>query len=368
MFFKYPVAACTDNWISSILLDVLHGALSALQQGEKPPAFLEAVPEEYLSEFSRGESFTELYNEFIARCRSLTNPERENVIESMIDQNNLPAVFSSGVRCSTVKGMSEDVHEAAKNLFKYAFRRLSALKTPGSTQAIRGNYHQQVYPSLGNGCCPFCGLEIVDAPDDDLADPDWDHYLPVSIYPFAGANLRNLTVMGTSCNRTYKGAMDILFNENNQRVDCLDPYGDEQISISLQGSSLLGGGGSGPSWCINFTPQDRTQNWRRIFNLDPRLRANVLDGQYQVWLERLIKHTKNRNGDVTSLQGAIDAVRSYRDECEDETLVAVSILKKKFFDLVEQELLDPSTGARTLNFLGALSANYPPPRIVEVEQ
>ncbi len=367
MFFKYPLTACADNWISSTLLDVLQTAISALQRGDEPPTFQQAVPEGYLPEFSRGDSFTELYDKFVACCRPLTNAEREIVIEAMIDQNNLPAVFSSGVRCSTVKGISENVHEAGKELFKYAFRRLSALRTPGSTQAIRSSYHQQVYPSLGNGCCPFCGLELVDAPDEDLADPDWDHYLPVSIYPFAGANLRNLTVMGTSCNRTYKGAMDVLYDENNQRVDCLDPYGDEPVSISLEGSSLLSAEGGGPSWSISISPANKAQNWRRVFNLDARLRANVLDGQYQIWLERLVKHAKKRGGEVTTLQGALAAVRSYRDECEDETLIAVSILKKQFLELVERELLDPNAGARALNFLNALSENYPPPIIVEAE-
>jgi hypothetical protein len=363
MFFNYPVAACNDNWISSTLLDVLHMAISALQLGEDPPLFLESVPEDYLSEFSRGDSFTELYDNFVAHCRPLTSAEREMVIEAMADQNNLPSVFSSDVRCLTVKDISENVHEAATDLFKYAFKRLSALKTPGSAQAIRTSYHQQVYPFLGNGCCPFCGLEIVDAPDEDLADPDWDHYLPVSIYPFAGANLRNLTVMGTSCNRTYKGSLDVLYDENNQRVDCLDPYGDELVDISLEGSLLLGAEGAGPSWNINIIPANKAQNWRRIFNLDARLRANVLDRQYSTWLERLIKHAKKRNGDVTNIHGALDAIRSYRDECEDETLIAISIAKKRFFDLVESQLLDPVSGARTLNFLNALSQNFPPPRM-----
>lgn len=358
MLFTYPIAATNENWVNSILLDIIRNAVEALQREQEPAEFQNAVPVEYRPDFTRGTTFRKFYVAFIDQCRPLTSGQLSLVLDALAQQNNFPAVFAADTPCSSLAATLPAVHEATKNLFKYAFERLSAFKTPGLVSTIRSGYYHLVHPHLINGCCPFCGLEIVDAPDPDLVDPDLDHYLAVSKYPFAGVNLRNLTAMGTTCNRSYKGAKDILCDEHSQKVDCIDPYGNEQVTVSLEGTTLLTHEGQGPAWALSFNPDAKSQNWRRVFNLETRMKANVLDKQYQPWLLRFIKYAQKHEVDISNKNGTLEALRIYRDDCEDETLAAVSILKKKFFDLVEIKIADPLEGDRVHNFIRAIQEAY----------
>jgi hypothetical protein len=356
MFFTYPIAATAENWISATLLDVLRIALEALQEGDEPPEFQISVPELYRLEFLRGRMFSDLYVAFVDVCRPLEEPQRNLVMAALAGQNQFPELFALDAPSASIAEILPTVHRATKNLFEYAFRKLSDLKTPGSNETVRAHYHQLVHAHIESGCCPFCGLEIMEAPDPDLVDPDLDHYLAVSKYPFAGANLRNLTAMGTTCNRSYKGARDILLDQLNQRVDCIDPYGNEHVTVSLDGTILLPGEGMGPAWAMNFDPDVMSRNWRRVFHLETRMKANVLDKQYQTWLKHCITYAQESNIDLTSRVGALQAVRRFKHTCKFETFPTIARLKTSFFELIEAELNDPQRGDRMHNLVIELQA------------
>ena len=82
--------------------------------------------------------------------------------------------------------------------------------------------------------CPFCALEYFDAPG--APREDLDHYLAVSRYPFAAANLRNLTPMGMKCNERHKGDGDILRDEAGNRRQSFDPYVERELQVSVLNS------------------------------------------------------------------------------------------------------------------------------------
>ncbi|GEO85789.1 MULTISPECIES: hypothetical protein [Alphaproteobacteria] len=351
MLATYPIAATEQNWISETLLSALRLVLETLQQGNAPPEFDAAISEEHRAVFMRGPKFQELYNAFVAKCGFLTPDQQSQVSTALIQQNNLPAVFTSTTPCCSIKDDFPEVHEAAKELFKHAFEKLSAWKTPGSELTIRATCHQVVDAHLSHGTCPFCGYEPIEAADPDLVNPDLDHYLAVSVYPFAGVNLRNLTAMGANCNRSYKGAQNILLNEHDERVDCLDPYGNEQVTLSLEGTTVLSGGGEGPTWVITFNPDNKSRNWRRIFQLEARLKSSVLEKQYKKWLEHCITYARANNIDVSTIDGVIEAVGRFKSTCAFETFPTIGRLKTSFFDLIEAELNDPARADRMHNFL-----------------
>lgn len=350
MFSTYPLAATADNWISNTLLEILRIALEALQAGVEPSHFHDLVPAQYQVEFARGRKFSGLYVSFVDQCRPLDAPQRDLIIGALANQNHFPGLFAVGTQSPGIAEALPAVHQAARNLFEYAFEKLSALRTPGTADTVRDNYHQLVHAHLDRGCCPFCGLELIDAPDPDLVRPDLDHYLAVSKYPFAGANLRNLTAMGTNCNRSYKGAADILLDELNQRADCMDPYGNEHVTLSLAGTVLLPGSGQGPAWVLSFNPDMKSRNWRRVFNVETRLRANVL-ARYQTWLGELNSYAQKRDFDLRTMNGALKAIRGFRDTCQYETLTAIARLKTNFFEMIEAELNDPESSDRMHNFI-----------------
>ncbi len=351
MLATYPIAATEQNWISVTLLNALRLALEALRQGNAPPEFTDAISEEYRAEFVRGPKFKELYDAFIGKCRGLTPGQCAQVVDALIEQNNLPAVFTSTTSCSSIRDALPEVQEAAKGLFKHAFEKLSTWKTPGSEQTIRAKYHQLVDAHLSHGGCPFCGYEPLEAADPDLVDPDLDHYLAVSRYPFAGVNLRNLTAMGANCNRSYKGAQDILLDVHNQRVDCFDPYGNEQVAVSLAGTTILSDAGEGPAWAITFDPDVKSRNWRRIFEIETRLRSSVLERHYKKWLGHCITYAQANGIDISTKDGALEAVGKFKCTCEFDSFPTIGRLKTSFFDLIEAALKDPVGGERMHNFL-----------------
>ncbi|MGR9371100.1 hypothetical protein [Rhizobium leguminosarum] len=351
MLATYPIAATEQNWISVTLLNALRLALESLIQGNAAPDFVDAISEEYRDAFVKGPKFQTLYEKFVAKCGILTSQQCAQILDALLDQNNFPAVFIATTTCSSIKDALPEVHEAAKDLFKHAFDKLSDWKSPGSEHTIRATYHQLVDAHLSHGSCPFCGYEPIEADDPDLADPDLDHYLAVSRYPFAGVNLRNLTAMGVNCNRSYKGAQDILLNEHNQRVDCFDPYGNEQVALSLSGTTILSGAGEGPAWTLTFDPDVKSQNWRRIFRLETRLKSSVLEKHYKTWLKQCISYAQKNNIDIRNMDGALEAVGKFKTTCEFETFPTIARLKTSFFDLIEAALNDPVGGERMHNFL-----------------
>ncbi|KHA73809.1 hypothetical protein [Pseudomonas sp. H26/SER47-MNA-CIBAN-0231] len=354
MLFTYPIAATANNWISTTLLSVLQTALEAFQQGNEPLVFHETIPDIYQEEFSRGRKFVELYNAFLDECRNLEAQQHDLILAALSGQNHFPGLYSINTTCPSIAETLPAVHKATRALFEYAFGKLSDLRTPGSTLTIRADYHKIVYSHLENGCCPFCGLELLEAPDPDLVDPDLDHYLAVSKYPFAGANLLNLTAMGTICNRSYKGANDILLDELDRKAECMDPYADEHVTISLNGTVLLPGDGRGPTWRLTFNPDAKSRNWQRVFKIEQRYRINILEKQYKTWLEQYIHYAYENDFDISDRDSAINAIRKFKKTCAFETLPAIARLKTDFFELVETELNHPLESDRMHNFIAAL--------------
>ena len=83
-----------------------------------------------------------------------------------------------------------------------------------------------------------------------------DHYMPVSLYPFAGADLRNLPPMCDACNSRFKGTADILYDNDGNRRRCFDPYAGPVYEVSLTDSALCdaetGCALREPIWNIQF--------------------------------------------------------------------------------------------------------------------
>ncbi|WP_417709067.1 hypothetical protein [Roseibium aggregatum] len=354
MLFNYPVDATNENWLSEVLIQILRDAIEAVRDDTEPSVFQDAIPVAYQAEIGRARKFPELYLAFVESIKELDDGDLGIVLDALDRQNSFPALFDVHTPCPNLNPILPRVHQVTRELFEYAFKKLSELRTPGAGETIRANYHVCVAGHLESGCCPFCGLEFLEAPDPDLVNPDLDHYLAVSKYPFAGANLRNLTAMGTVCNRSYKGAKDILLDEHDQKTDCIDPYGDETVTVSLTGTVLLPGAGEGPTWSLQFVPDVRSRNWRRVFKLETRLTSTVLEKQYQNWLKHCVDYASKKGIDVGDRRGALLAVREFKDTCAYADLPTIALLKTSFFEIIEKELNDPENADRVHNFIRAV--------------
>ena len=113
-----------------------------------------------------------------------------------------------------------------------------------------------------------------------------DHYVAISKYPFAGANLRNLVPMGGKCNQKFKKEEDILRRQDGMRRRAFDPYGSlPDVRVSLTGSTILGDGRGNPQWEISFLPDlEEVQTWVSVFELRERYERDVLTPHYRSWI------------------------------------------------------------------------------------
>jgi hypothetical protein len=100
----------------------------------------------------------------------------------------------------------------------------------------------------------------------------------------------------------------------------------------------------------------KSRNWRRIFAIEQRFKANILEKHYQIWLAHCASYARAKGIDVSNRAGALKAVGEFKNTCEFETLPAIARLKTEFFGLLEAALGDPHVGERVHNFVAAVPA------------
>jgi hypothetical protein len=96
---------------------------------------------------------------------------------------------------------------ATDNLFTYMFRHLSTLKIEG--ECIRDIQYKAIYSAAVDRIFPYCGLNYFCAPG--APRMALDHFLPISLYLFVGADLRNLAPTCDECNSRFKRRKDVIW-------------------------------------------------------------------------------------------------------------------------------------------------------------
>jgi hypothetical protein len=160
------------------------------------------------------------------------------------------------------------MHGPLKN---YASRVFDVLEDAGIRERTYAIYDEQGYLA-----CPFCGYEAFDS--SRLRHMDWDHYLARTLYPFAGADLRNFSPMGEGCNSRYKRSKDVLRSNGGGRRACFNPYMSPPASMSLAQTQLFasGQGDEMPLWQIQLVGDvDRCASWDSIFEITERWRDRL---------------------------------------------------------------------------------------------
>lgn len=140
--------------------------------------------------------------------------------------------------------------------------------------------------------CPYCGLDYfqpVGARRNAL-----DHLMPISKYPFASADFRNLPPTCHACNSLYKGDKDVLVDDAGARRLCSDPYAGPIYVITLEGS-IFGYGNTVrgfrlPRWQINLSGPaiQQAETWDNVYQIKSRYEA-TLDADFLPWIKHFAK-------------------------------------------------------------------------------
>ena len=282
MLVRYPAAAFAENWLHDGLIAIITSALN----GAPDPMsnWTSSFPKEHRDAVRRKRSLKTNLQRVVETIGTMDWASREALRACMIEQNRLPDAFSTTTPPPPIGGEPANLAQQVKDLFDSAFKMLTPL-------GVRDRHYRIVYDGVPSHLCGFCGLERLSAPVEGTPREDLDHYLALSLYPLAGANLRNLAPIGGRCNSSYKQDQDMLRDATGVPRRCLDPYGPQQVEVNLLGSMPLRGGRKGtavlPLWEIKLigADADRIETWNTVFQIEHRYRNDVLDADFVGWID-----------------------------------------------------------------------------------
>ncbi|WP_422058534.1 hypothetical protein [Sphingomonas sp.] len=345
MLNVYPIAATAENWVHDAVYGKVRSALEALNNGEDAPDWSDDMP----ADLADRQALETRYNAFRAAAAGLTNRQRTKVLRALQDQNNIPAVFDGIAACPRIAATPVKIRKPTADLFDAAFDALKSFK-------VRDRQYAVIFEGLPGKCCPFCGIEPFEAPG--LAREDMDHYLPRSLYPFAGANLRNLAPMGGKCNRAYKAAVDVICDGTGQRRRCFDPYGQNQAEVSLLASRPFEGDDNGPfplpAWQVDLLGDvESVATWDEVFQIRRRYEGKV-GAHFREWMEHFAVWCEGEVGLIPSRQDVIIALGRYLSLVLQRTHDDGAHLKRAMFEMLRQQCEESEISERLASWLSAL--------------
>jgi hypothetical protein len=310
MLFGYPVAATQENWLHDCLVDMITTIHTRLDKGLGVLKWPELIPSAHRSVLKSRVGLKKHLDAYRLAVKKLDANDRSQIRRCLSEQNNISELLSCGSECQQLTDLPEAVHKPVEKLLGFAFGLLTDL-------GIRDRNYKLIYDAAKYHVCPFCGCEYFDAPigpggrtrnEDRAISEDYDHYLPKSRYPFAAANLRNLSPMGGRCNK-YKLNRDVLRDAAGKRRRAFYPYANREVSISLSKSIPFGGTDPvTPNWRIEFKPDSpECVTWDDLFNLKSRLKRDVLDQSFQQWLQDFAAWFRTEYGNAKITNARIKA-------------------------------------------------------------
>jgi len=278
MLFCYPIEATQNNWLHESLSVMIRNRYEQLGSGDAGEAWPMSIPLARRPELSQRPTLKKHLDGLYQALAALDADEQAQVIDALEAQNEIEALTMAAVACPRLEDLPLSIRTPVATLYSYAFEALSEL-------GLRDEHYAVIYRLLKHKLCPFCGCEFFTAPGGPRED--LDHYLLKSKYPFAAANLINLVPMGRACNQKYKLAQDILLDDVDRRRRSYFPYGRDIVNVSLARSSPFGGASDRlPNWIVDFMPEkEETRTWAEVFRIRERYIRDVLNPEYEAWLE-----------------------------------------------------------------------------------
>jgi len=265
---QLPIAATGEVWLRDALNGALADGFLRIQANLPARLWLDFVPQQHRAAMARRGKLSEAIERVFAAYDALPPDGQAEVRDALEDQQQLDQLFSGLRAALPLDDLPATMHGPLK---EYASRVFDVL----DDSLIRDRAYQ-IYDQHGFLACPFCGYEAFD--NSRLRQMDWDHYLARSLYPFAGADLRNFSPMGDGCNARYKKSKDVLRSDGGARRACFDPYHSAPATVGLAQSQLFtrGAGNEMPLWQIDLVgDHDRCASWDSIFEVRAR------------WMDRL---------------------------------------------------------------------------------
>lgn len=208
------------------------------------------------------------------------------------------------------------IRKPLKNLFEFLFNETVGTTVFRTNAKMHIDDHYELFQKNNNvHVCPFCGLESYTVPKFRRAE--YDHYLPISIYPLLGVNFNNLVPMGDHCNGK-KNDVNILYKEkaaiNRRKVWYPYKWVDYSIKLNCKKKPTLTD--MSGDWEVFFQAsdsknQEKIKTWIDVFEIPLRFNESI-----KTFHKRFIEDFAHKNklkGNRLTIPKLIDELKNYRD-------------------------------------------------------
>ncbi len=349
MLFSYSPGGFEENWLHETLMSVLTEDMEAMDRGDARAPWPGCLPDAWRETLDGRRGLRDRRSAFLDAYAGLAEAERQAVHEAMTRQNAFPDVFVDDLPCASADDLAPAVREPLRKLFEFLF---DLLTETGS----RDRNYTRLYDALEHKVCAFCGVELLDAPGQKREA--LDHYLPIALYPFAGANCRNLVPMGSKCNSRYKGRQDVLkVAGTSQRRECCDPYASPTLEISLDESRPFEGDVvkyvACPAWVISWEGGNATRlgTWETVFNISERYRESSLNPHFRDWLDHFSSWAARGFDTPYDREALRSLLTEFSEVVVPEGLSDSAFLKRATFRMLARRCDDTDEGTRVFEWL-----------------
>jgi hypothetical protein len=331
MLFPFVAYANDNNWLHDTILEMLTLRMDEIDGETDHTNWPDCIPELRREELSPKTSLRDRSREFLEAYEGLSVEDRARVRDAIQIQNAFPAIFDGHSPWVRLVDLPAAIQQPSVNLFRAAFRLLTPLE-------LRDQQYQIIYDNLPHRICPFCGVEILDAPGQPRED--LDHYLPISAYPFAGANLRNLSPMGNKCNASFKHTQDVIYDTaSGTRRRCCDPYGGPPLAITLNNSVPFEGATvrmvTCPAWDVEIIGDaELAATWDAVFQIKSRYVQSHLNQEFRDWVDHFAKWCGRSDKSFADVAGAVATITEYIEATIQEGFADRAFLKRAVFEML----------------------------------
>jgi len=358
MLFALSLKGLEHNWLSPTVVTAVLDGLDAIDAGKAVVKWPTGAPAERQDWLKRRHGFRKKIHAFWKEYRGLAAHQKAIVRKALTDQTNLPAILSNDQACGVVQALPA-MEKAISDLFVYMFGQLKS--SDENAKCIRDEQYSAIYDELPRKICPFCGLLHFRGPNGPRHA--LDHFMPISIYPFAGGDLRNLPPMCDECNETFKKAVDILYTPAKVRRRCSDPYAGPTYEVRLSQSVWSAGkkerGFRLPQWQIDFVngPPEQAESWDAIFKVRERYSRDVLDADFLTWIGNFARWFNVQADATRDADGIVAKIQPYIDMAIQEKFGDRAFLRAEVFRLVKTTCASIQHGDEVKNWLLSMVEN-----------
>lgn len=352
MLFSYSPVGFQDNWLHDTLIEMLTTDMARVDGGLARIAWPTCIPQPCREALRRKHGLKSRRAKLLDRYAALGGAGRSEVRDALARHNAFPEIFNDGLPCVTLTDLPVAIREPIKDFFEFAFGLLTDTK-------LRDENYRRVYDELEYKVCAFCGVELLDAPGQKREA--LDHYLPIAAYPFAGANFRNLSPMGTKCNSRYKLQQNILFDPaSGNRRTCCDPYDSPSIALSLNDSRPFQGPRVNlvtcPEWVIQWQGGDpeKLETWESVFAISERYRESSLNPNFRSWIDHFCQWAAPQPNAADSPALMRNLLNEFAEIVVPEGYSEGAFLKRATFQMLAFQCNVTESGLRLFDWLNGL--------------